>query len=356
MPKKKQNRTYAHKLRQRAEGALEASSGNYDDPIRFNPDDMKAIIHDLKVYQIELEMQNDELKRSEKELEKTRNSYFDLYNLAPVGYVTLNDKGLIIETNLTAATLLSKTRSELIKKPIARFILKDDQDIYYFHCKRLFETGEPQTDELRMVRPKRPPFWVRLDATKALGKDGSLVCRVVIMDITDRVQAREALQKAHDELEQKVKERTKELEIQKKSLEDVNTALNVMLNKRDEDKGLIEEKVLFNVKELIEPLLNNMKKSGLNENQTSYMNTLEIFLAEIVSPFSQRLHTKFLNLTLSEIRVANLIKEGKTTKEIADLLNSTSGAIEFHRKNLRKKLGLSNRKENLGSHLMSLLK
>ena len=129
-----------------------------------------------------------------------------------------------------------------------------------------------------------------------------------------------------------------------------------MLKKRDADKLMIEEKVLFNVKELIEPLIENLKKSGLDENQTGYVNTLEAFLVEIVSPFSQALHTKFLKLTLSEIRVANLIKKGKTTKEIAGLLDSTPRAIEFHRQNLRKKLGLSNRKAHLGSYLLSLLK
>ena len=153
-----------------------------------------------------------------------------------------------------------------------------------------------------------------------------------------------------------LKDREQKLRHKSKRLEEVNTALNVMLKKRDEDKLMIEEKVLFNVKELIEPLIENLKKSGLDENQTGYVDALETFLADIVSPFSQALHTKFLGLTLSEIRVATLIKSSKTTKEIAGLLNSTPRAIEFHRQNLRKKLGLSNRKANLGSHLLSLLK
>jgi len=174
-------------------------------------------------------------------------------------------------------------------------------------------------------------------------------------DITERKQVEVALQQAHNKLEQRVKERAQELEIQKRTLEDVNTALNVMLKKRDEDKLMMEERVLFNVKELIDPLIGNLKNSGLDEHQTGYVDTLETFLAEIVSPFSQTLHTKYLKLTLSEIWVANLVKGGKTTKEIAHLLNSTSEAIAFHRQNLRKKLGLSNRKENLGSHLLSLL-
>ena len=129
-----------------------------------------------------------------------------------------------------------------------------------------------------------------------------------------------------------------------------------MLKKRDEDKLILEENVLFNVKELIEPLIKNLKSSGLDENQTAYVDTLEGFLKEIVSPFSQALHTKYFKLTLSEIRVANLVKEGKTTKEIACLLNSTPRAVVFHRQNIRKKIGLNDRTANLAAHLLSLLR
>jgi len=180
---------------------------------------------------------------------------------------------------------------------------------------------------------------VPLHIVEALESFGRQLGSVIL-----RIRSQEAL-----------KDREQELKRKSKRLEEVNTALNVMLKKRDEDKLTIEERVLFNVKDLIEPLIENLKNSGLDENQTGYVDALETFLADIVSPFSQTLHTKFLGLTLSEIRVANLIKEGKTTKEIAGLLNSTPRAIEFHRQNIRKKLGLSNRKANLGSHLLSLL-
>ncbi len=102
------------------------------------------------MHQIELEMQNEELRRPQAELDAARARYFDLYDLAPVGYCTLSEKGLILEANLTAATLLGVARGALVKQPISRFILKEDQDIYYLHRKQLFETGEPQTCELRI--------------------------------------------------------------------------------------------------------------------------------------------------------------------------------------------------------------
>ena len=198
---------------------------------------------------------------------------------------------------------------------------------------------------------------VEIEANYIIGRDGRPEGVIgVTRDITERKKAEKALLRAHKQLDLRVKERTKELEKQRTRLEEVNTALNVMLKKREEDKQILEEKVLFNVKELIEPLITNLKNSGLDDNQKAYVDTLERFLKEIVSPFSRTLHDKFRNLTLSEIRVANLIKDGKTTKEIAGLLNSTPRAVEFHRQNIRKKLGLRKRKANLGSHLLALLK
>jgi PAS domain S-box-containing protein len=173
-------------------------------------------------------------------------------------------------------------------------------------------------------------------------------------NITDRKQAEKALRQAHDLLEERVKERTKKLALTSKSLEEVNSALNVLLRKRDQDNKHFEENILFNVKELIEPQIKNLRNSGLNETQMEYIGALEYFLKEIVSPFSHTLHTTYRELTISEIKVANLIREGKTTKEIAVILGSTQRTIDFHRQNLRKKLGLYNRKINLASHLLSI--
>ena len=118
----------------------------------LSPEEIRQMLHELQVHQIELEMQNEELRRSQAELDAARARYFDLYDLAPVGYCTISEKGLILEANLTAAMLLGVTRDALVKQPISRFILKEDQDIYYLHRKKLFETGEPQACELRMAK------------------------------------------------------------------------------------------------------------------------------------------------------------------------------------------------------------
>lgn len=191
MPKKKHKTIDVSKFRQRAEEALEVSSGDNGYSYRLSPDEMKTLIHDLQVHQIELEMQNDELRRTQRELEVSRERYFDLYNLAPVGYVTVSEKGLILEANLISSTFLCEPRNELAKRPFSNFILQQDQDIYYLHRKQLFETEKPQAFELRMVRLEEPPFWARLEMTIAEQEGGTRVCRLILTDITERKQIEE---------------------------------------------------------------------------------------------------------------------------------------------------------------------
>ena len=120
-----------------------------------------------------------------------------MYDLAPTGYVTVSEKGLILEVNLTAATLLGVARSALVNQPITRFILKGDQNIYYQHCKQLFGTGEPQTCELWMLSQAGAQFWTHLEATAAQDADGAPVCRVVMSDITERKQTENLLHARH---------------------------------------------------------------------------------------------------------------------------------------------------------------
>jgi PAS domain S-box-containing protein len=179
----------AAELRRRAEKKVKAEEAKI--PERMSPEDAKQALHELRVLQIELEMQNEELRRAQAELDAARGRYSDLYDLAPVGYCTLSESGLILEANLTAATLLGEARGALLKKPIARFILSEDQDIFYRHRKQLIETGEPQICELRMARKDGALFWARVEATAPQAAAGGLVCRAMISDITERKQAEE---------------------------------------------------------------------------------------------------------------------------------------------------------------------
>ncbi|MDZ7760736.1 MAG: ATP-binding protein [Desulfovermiculus sp.] len=179
----------ADDLRQKAEAlVMEQASRPPEDSAALSPEEMRQTLHELRVHQIELELQNEELRTAQEEIEESRARYFDLYDLAPVGYCTLSEKGLIQEANLTATTLLGVNRAALVKQPISRFILKEDQDNYYLHHKKLFETGEPQECELRLLKPDGRFFWGHLTGTAAQAKDGAPVCRVVLIDITERKQ------------------------------------------------------------------------------------------------------------------------------------------------------------------------
>ncbi|MFZ4440328.1 MAG: PAS domain S-box protein, partial [Syntrophales bacterium] len=166
--------------------------------LAMSHEETRHALHELRVHQIELEMQNTALRQRQEELDATRARYFDLYDLAPVGYVTLSEKGLILEANLTAATMLEVARGALIKMPFPRFILKEDQGIYYLKCKQLFATGEPQACELRMLKKNSPAFWAHMEATTGQGTDGAPVCHVVLIDITERKQAEEELRESEE--------------------------------------------------------------------------------------------------------------------------------------------------------------
>lgn len=154
--------------------------------------------------------------------------------------------------------------------------------------------------------------------------------------------------------EEALRQRELELELQTQKLEETNTALRVLLKAREEDKRELEEKVLANVKELTLPYLKDLKNSGLDSRQKAYLEIIESNLDDIISPFLHHLSSKYLNLTPREIQVATLVKEGKATKEIAEMLHLSMNAVDFHRKNIREKLGLKNKKVNLRTHLLSL--
>ena len=150
------------------------------------------------------------------------------------------------------------------------------------------------------------------------------------------------------------KEAEEALREQTRSLEEVNAALKVVIRHREEDKAQLEETILSNVKETILPYVATLKKTELREKQMAYVSIIESHLHGVVSPFLQKLSSKYFGLTPREIEVAMLIKEGKTTKKISELLNISTRAVKFHRENLRAKLHLKHKKANLRSYLLSL--
>jgi PAS domain S-box-containing protein len=163
---------------------------------------IEAANHELHVHQIELTMQNEELRRVGAELETARKRYYDLYDLAPTGFCTLSDEGVILEANLAATSLLGVSRSALMRQALSRFVQPDDLASYYQWRKRVLQDGLAQTCELRMKHSTGAPFWASLNATASVPAGVGLTFRVVLSDITGRKNAEVAFQEAQLRLRQ----------------------------------------------------------------------------------------------------------------------------------------------------------
>jgi len=182
-------------LRHRAEAAV-AKMGK---PLRPGVDTEKTL-HELLVHQVELEMQNEELRRLQASIDIERARYFELFDLAPVGYITLDDHNIILEANLTAAHLLAMPREQLATLPLGRVILPEDQDIFYLTRRKLLADGAAQTCELRLLKSDGSFFWARFEVIP-VAKDGDHgdFCRISITDITDKVKIRHDLTRREQE-------------------------------------------------------------------------------------------------------------------------------------------------------------
>lgn len=171
---------------------------------------------------------------------------------------------------------------------------------------------------------------------------------------TDYKKLEQQVKKLEKELEKRVKERTRALEIQKIRLEETNAAMEVLLKKREREKKDIEDDVLTNVKRLIIPYIKKMRKTKLDDHQKSFLNIIESNIGEIISPFSRRMSIKESNLTPKEIQISNLIMQGATSKKIGEIMEISPRTVDAHRKNIRKKIGLQQKRVNLRSYLLSL--
>ena len=199
-------------------------------------------------------------------------------------------------------------------------------------------------EEYRTYHRKKGEWrWIHAISTGGVDKKGwNRYVNGILLDITDYKQVEEALT-----------ERTRELELKTQSLEELNIALKVLLKKREEDKIEIEENVMTNVKKLIAPYFEKIKKTKLDDQQGTFVNILESNLNEIVSPFTRKLSLKYLSLTPKEITIVNMIRQGYTTKKIANLMNISPRTVDTHRKNIRRKIGLGKKRANLRSHLLA---
>jgi PAS domain S-box-containing protein len=295
---------------------------------------------------------------------------------APYGIVLLNVEGKIIFLNqVSYRTFISKYpySENILEADFLKMVNPDDQEKVRQGIKNAFQKGAFSSYVSRGLDTQNPIFYQgRIGPVKWEGK--IVAVSVIVKDITNQKNAEQELQRAHLELERRVRERTEELsktnerllqeieerkkvedQLQLKSdnLEEVNTALKVLLKKREEDQKELEEKVLTNMRGLAMPYLEKLKGMGLNDRQAAYVNILETTLTDIVSPFSRNLASSFSSLSPTEIQVANLVGEGKTSKDMAEMMGLSVRTIEGYRDKIRKKLRIKNKKVNLRTHLKS---
>lgn len=193
-------------------------------------EDHQMLVHELQVHQIELEMQNEELRNAQEQLGESLAKYSDLYDFAPVGYVTSNKEGLILEANLTFAGQLDIERGRLINTPLWLYATVADRDRFRSHLDLVFKADKRRTCELRLERRSGPERYVQLDSIRVMNTEGTELCRTSVTDVSIRKKAEEELMKIRDELEKRVKKRTGELSEKEKKFRNLSQEFRTLLN------------------------------------------------------------------------------------------------------------------------------
>ncbi len=273
------------------------------------------------------------------------NCWRDVVRLSPVG-MFIHVNGRLVLANPAFAQMVGATGPEELSGSIAIDLVHAD------HRDEVTRRAwEVMNQKEKVPLPLMEHKFLRLDGSTVdvevtafpFRYEGHDAAMVVAQDITERKQAEDVAAARQRELEDKTA-----------SLEEANSALKVVLSHRDQDKEELEKRILTNVRKLVIPYLEKVRAGHLTESQMAYMDIIESNLNHIISPFLQKMAAEYSRFTPTEIQIAALIKEGKTTKEIAELLNMGTGTVHTHRNAVRAKLGLSNMDVNLRSFLLSL--
>lgn len=283
-------------------------------------------------------------------LKEMRRQYLALFE-ATFDAVFIFRQGICIDVNPSASSMFDKPRNQLIGTTCSEIFAPEYksrvEENLRAGCEAPFEAVALKNDAIR--------FHVRIRG-KRVRCEGAEVRMTVVRDIDAQVKAEAALRERERHLRSLMESASsKENELKERSerLSEVNTALEVLLRKREADRQEVEEKLLANAQSLILPYLEKLKASRLDERQRVHLNLVESNLNEIISPLTRRMSRHYLNFTPMEIQVANLVKEGKTTKDIAHILGLSSRTIEAVRYTIRRKLGLKRKGANLRSYLLS---
>jgi DNA-binding CsgD family transcriptional regulator/PAS domain-containing protein len=272
------------------------------------------------------------LKNYAMDWERTFNSVSDAIFI-------LDREDRIMRLNRSAVNLRNIKPEDAVGQSFYKLMHGVDEKPDYYPGRESLITGKPHSIEAKGI----PGHIFKITFMSLVNELGEIVGTVcTAKDTTYQKRLGDALRK-----------RERSLELKSRNLEEANIALKILLKHNDDHNVELEERVLHNVRKLVLPYVENLKRSKLDVKQTTYLEIIETNLNEIISPVSKRLSSKYFNLTPREIQLANLIKDDKTNKDIAELLNISLRAVEFYRENIRKKLGLTYKKINLKSHLLA---
>jgi DNA-binding CsgD family transcriptional regulator/PAS domain-containing protein len=236
-------------------------------------------------------------------------------------------------------------------------IHEEDKQIFFESIQEAVQKQIPWKWKGRYVKSTGEVIWFDGQSIPTVRKD-EIVFDGLLINITRNIeqeialkQAKEAAEAANNELEHRVADRTAQLDRKTERLMETNVALKILLKQRKEDKKELEEKVMFNVEKLIHPYLEKLKMRYTDDSQIAFLEIIQSNLDEITSSFAHKYKSYLSKLTPAQIQIANLIKQGQTTKEIASLLDLSPATIACHRQEIRKRLSLSNTKINLQAAL-----
>jgi PAS domain S-box-containing protein len=282
-----------------------------------------------------------ERKRAEEALRESEEKYKLLIESSDAAITFFDESGTYLFLNHAAAKWLGGKPEDYIGKSVHDTFPKRWANKFVKRYRKIIKSGVGETIEEKVNPLNR---WTSANLQPVRNQDGKIIgVQVVRYDITERKQAEEAL-----------REREAALETRTHELQEVNNALRVLMKRMADDKKELEENVSSNIKGLVAPYTEKLKKSGLGAKQMAYLNILESSLNDITSPFARKFSSKYSRLTPRELQIASLIKDGKTTKQIAELLNSSARTIESQRGSIRMKIGGKNKKTNLRSLLLSM--
>ena len=292
-----------------------------------------------------------ELKKAQEELKKERDYLKNVLDNSADAIGIVDAKGRFRRWNKRAEELFGYHFQELKGK--SAFDLYADKSELERLLAGLRKKRYVRNFEVNIRRKDGQiiPFDMSIRVLQEQGVVIGSVC--VARELSQIKQVQAALKKSNEDLEKRVRERTAELSDANRKLEEANIALRVLLEQKDENKAAYEQNLVFNIQQLIQPCLEKLHGSGLDENQEFYLRLIQSQINEVISPLKRDLSDKY-GLTQTEVALVELIKQGQQTKEIAEHLSLSHRTIDTHRHNIRKKLGLLNKGINLRSHLLTL--